>query len=433
MKKLIAVGLLLALLPVATPAAALSNQTITKTVVNSAATISSANKSALSALLFQNPATTKLSCVGFTKLSPTTKEKTAALAKAKSFCSYAKARVSSLSVTSITQTTKITSNIGKVNLVLTVPSYPATALSFDNLDVNWVARTATSRVLERYESSAQSSVAIDYHVGPNVPAAGVTREKSLITKASRLWADVFTKNFTVVLFSEKDAEWAEQKRLELGGDLPGGITGYLARSGAKDQCILGFASKDKAGNPIYFNCIHSSGNRYAIADHTAIHEHFHMVQNSLYKPNVLMPLWLNEGAPTFFGFALGYGSTDRNGRLSEQFYLTSPAFDPFGTGTVDPTRFRTWAKTASNEDIAKVFELMEADPENREAFNQYGLGAIAAQALIAVGGIEDYLDFIRATNQTDWKIAFKNQYGLTPAEFYLKLAPYIRSLGNKYL
>ncbi len=433
MKKLLAVGLLLALVPIATPAQALSNQVITKTISNSAATISSVNKSALSSLLSQNPATTKLSCVGFTKLMPTTKEKSAALSKAKSFCSFAKARVSLLSVTSTTQPTKITSNVGKVNLVLTVPSYPATALSFDNLDVNWVARAATSRVLERYESKVQSAVAIDYHVGPNVPAAGVTKEKSLIAKASRLWSDVFTKSFTVVLFSEKDAEWAEQKRLELGGDLPGGITGYLAKPGAKDQCILGFASKDKAGNPIYFNCIHSSGNRYAIADHTAIHEHFHMVQNSLYKPNTLMPLWVNEGAPTFFGFALGYGSTDRNGRLSEQFYLTSPAFDPFAVGTVDTRRFATWAKTASNADIAKVFELMEADPENRDIFNQYGLGAIASQALIAVDGIDAYLDFIRATNQTDWKSAFKAQYGLTPAEFYLKLAPYIRALGNKYL
>lgn len=432
MKRLIAAGLSIFLLLPTAPAQALSDQTISKTVSNSAATISSINKSALSSLLFQNPATSSISCVGLTKLKPTSKEKSAALTKAKSFCSFAKTRNSSLVVASSTQTTNIASNVGKVNLVLKVPSYPATALTFDNLDVNWVTRTATSRVLERYESKAQSSAVIEYHVGPNVPPTGVTREKSLISKASRLWSDVFSKNFTVVLFSEKDAEWAEQKRLELGGDLPGGITGYLARPGATDQCILGFASTDKAGNPIYFNCIHSSGKRYAVADHTAVHEHFHMVQNSLYKPNVLMPLWLNEGAPTFFGFALGYGSTDRNGRLAEQFYLTSPAFDPFATGTVDSTRFRSWAKGASNEEIAKVFELMEADPENRDAFNQYGLGAIAAQALIAVGGIDNYLDFIRGTNQADWKIAFKTQYGLTPAEFYLKLAPYIRSLGNRY-
>jgi hypothetical protein len=157
-----------------------------------------------------------------------------------------------------------------------------------------------------------------------------------------------------------------------------------------------------------------------------------MVQNSLYKPNSPIPLWINEGAPTFFGFALGYGATDRNGKLSEQFYLTAPLFDPFNQGP-DANRFANWTKTASDQEIVRVFELLEQDPENRDVLNQYGLGAIAAQALIAVKGIDTYLGFIRDTNRMDWKSAFLQNYGITPAEFYQKLVPYVRSLGKKYL
>lgn len=433
MKKLIAGLVVAVLLGSSTPSHALSTEVISRTISNTSATISSTNKAGLASLLKQNPVANKLTCTGLTKVSPTAKEKTAALAKAKSFCSYAKSQNTGLTIASNTKTTTTKTNIGRVSIALSIPNSPSTPLTFENLDVNWVARAATTKVLERFESSSAGSNPIEYLVGPNVPASGLAKEKSLIESASKLWSAVFTKSFTVVLFSEKDADWAEQKRLELGGDLPGGITGYLSRPGAKDQCILGFASKDKDGNPIYYNCIHSSGIRYSIADHTAIHEHFHMVQNSLYKPDSIIPLWVNEGAPTFFGFALGYGHKDRNGRLSEQFYLTSPLFNPFGEGTPDPARFARWAKTASDRDIVRVFELLEQDPENRDALNQYGLGAIAAQALIAVKGIDQYLSFIRATNQMDWKLAFSQNFGLTTADFYKSLVPYVRSLGKKYL
>lgn len=432
MKRAITGLTLVALLAGSVPAHAVSTEVISRTIPNTSTSISATNKSALSLLIRQNPVANKLTCTGLTKLNPSSTDKSVALSKAKSFCSFAKSQNPKLMVASSTKATSVRTNVGRVSIALSVPSSPATALTFDTLGVDWVARAATTKVLERFESSSAGSKAIQYFVGPTVPSAGLAREKSLIEKANKLWSAVFTKSFTVVLFSEKDADWAEQKRLELGGDLPGGIAGYLSRPGAKDQCILGFAATDRQGNPIYFNCIHSSGNRYSIADHTAIHEHFHMVQNSLYKPNSPIPLWINEGAPTFFGFALGYGATDRNGKLSERFYLTAPLFDPFNQGP-DANRFANWTKTASDQEIVRVFELLEQDPENRDVLNQYGLGAIAAQALIAVKGIDTYLGFIRDTNRMDWKSAFLQNYGITPAEFYQKLVPYVRSLGKKYL
>ena len=432
MKRAVTGLILIALLAGSVPAHAVSTEVISRTISNTSTSISATNKSALALLIRQNPVANKLTCTGLTKLNPSSTDKSVALSKAKSFCSFAKSQNSKLMVASSTKATSARTNVGRVSIALSVPSSPATALTFDTLNVDWVARAATTKVLERFESSSAGSKAIQYFVGPTVPSAGLAREKSLIEKANKLWSAVFTKSFTVVLFSEKDADWAEQKRLELGGDLPGGIPGYLSRPGAKDQCIFGFSAVDKTGKPIYFNCVHSSGNRYSIADHTAIHEHFHMVQNSLYKPNSPIPLWINEGAPTFFGFALGYGATDRNGKLSEQFYLTAPLFDPFGQGP-DANRFADWTKNASDQEIVRVFELLEQDPENRDVLNQYGLGAIAAQALIAVKGIDTYLGFIRDTNRMDWKSAFLQNYGITPAEFYQKLVPYVRSLGKKYL
>jgi hypothetical protein len=432
-KKFISTFLLAGLLATGLPAQGLSDQRITVVAANSATTISVTNRAGLTSLLNQNPVATRLTCTGFTKSRPTTKDKSTALAKAKSFCNAAKAQRSSLTTVTTTAVTKVAKDIGKVSLALVIPSYPQTALGFSNLPVDWVARAATSKVLERFDNNRPSNVAINYVISDNVPATSANRERALIADATRLWSDTFTKSFTVVLFSEKDAEWADQKLAELGGDLPGGVSGYLSRPGATDQCILGFASIDKKGDPIYYNCLHSSGRRYSVADHTAIHEHFHMVQNSIYKQNTLMPLWVNEGAPTFFGFALGFGRGDRNGRFAERFFLTSPAFDPNETGSLDASRFARFATTATDQEIVDVYLKLEGDPANRDGYNQYGLGAIAAQALVAVSGVDAYLEFLRKTQTRDWKVAFSEAYGLSTQQFYQSLAPYIRALGKKYL
>jgi hypothetical protein len=43
-------------------------------------------------------------------------------------------------------------------------------------------------------------------------------------------------------------------------------------------------------------------------------------------------------------------------------------------------------------------------------------------------GFKTYMDFVTTfPTTTDWKLDFKKAFGLTPDEFYLKLAPYLRS------
>ena len=53
---------------------------------------------------------------------------------------------------------------------------------------------------------------------------------------------------------------------------------------------------------------------------------------------------------------------------------------------------------------------------------------MVTEALIAVKGYKTYMDFVATfPNKNDWKLEFKKSYGLTPDEFYLKLAPYLRA------
>jgi hypothetical protein len=56
------------------------------------------------------------------------------------------------------------------------------------------------------------------------------------------------------------------------------------------------------------------------------------------------------------------------------------------------------------------------------------VGAIATEALIGAKGFKTYMDFVTTfPTTTDWKLDFKKAFGLAPDEFYLKLAPYLRS------
>lgn len=64
--------------------------------------------------------------------------------------------------------------------------------------------------------------------------------------------------------------------------------------------------------------------------------------------------------------------------------------------------------------------------------NGYVVGSIAIEGLIAVKGYKTYMDFVSTfASATDWRAEFKRFYEITPDEFYLKLAPYLRGrLGS---
>jgi hypothetical protein len=49
----------------------------------------------------------------------------------------------------------------------------------------------------------------------------------------------------------------------------------------------------------------------------------------------------------------------------------------------------------------------------------------------AVKGFNKYMDFVSTfRTSSDWKADFRNTYGISSDEFYLKLAPYLRARLN---
>jgi hypothetical protein len=410
------------------------SSTTLATYASGVTALSTTQKAQIRRALDANPVASKFICTGIRYQSDPVSVNIQVRARAKAACAYAKQLRPELSTFYQNKPTAARSYAGKVLLTIKTPAFPDTALSLDNLDIDWVARSAVSEVIKYQQLQPVVDPKRTVVKGPTAPQKFIDEQLSLLDRAVQLFGSQFSSDYTVVFFSEKDGEWADAKLAELGGNLPGTtIAKQLQLNAADTSCTFGFASSDKNGNPIYYSCVNTKMIKSVATDHLAIHEYFHLVQNSLYKTtDSFMPLWVNEGAPTFFGFALGYGLKDRSGSNGEKFYGFAPLFDPNNAGVVDATRINTFLKSATTKQVVDLYLAMEKDPVNRDAYNQYGMGAIAVQALVASFGVESYFDFLKLTSQMKWQDAFKQTYGLTTIEFYEKLVPYIHALGKNY-
>lgn len=395
--------------------------------------LNSVQKSQIQRALANAPVASKFICTGIRYESDPASVNILVRARAKAACAYAKQLKPELSTFFQNKPTSAKNYAGKVLLTIKTGAYPDEDLTFDSLDPNWVGRAAISNVLDFYSRTSPVSISKTVYQAPNVPARFAESRLALLDKAQQAFQYQFSEPYSVVLFSEKDGKWADQKLAELGGRFPGSIESYIRSLPSAKDCSFAFATWDRNGAPIYYACLNTLSYAHVSADHTPIHEYFHLVQNTrFFSTEGFMPLWLNEGPPVFFGFALAYGEKDRANTKAEQFYGYAPLFDPDQTGKVDTRRIVTFMKTASQQQIVSIYKAMELDPVKRDELNHYGFGAIAAQVLIAVSGVDAYFSMLDLTKSMSWREAFKTTYGLTTVEFYEKLVPYIHALGNKY-
>lgn len=424
------------LAPISVSAAEVGNSIETASISafsNGSRTLSAIQLSALGKVVQDKYAAHALSCTGIRLASEPSAVLVLAKARAKASCDAAKKFNPNLKITIATKTSKLAADRNRVALSFEVMPYPKTPLTLERLDINWVGRAAVSNVLNYFNSAAPSTATRTVVQGPNVPSGFAKSSLALLDKAARMFSSEYTASYTVVFFSERDGVWAEQKLAELGGRFPGSLAGYVNSLPSAKNCGFAFSTWDKEGAPIYYACLNTLSYKGLGADHTPIHEYFHFVQNTKYQTaDTYIPLWVNEGPPVFFGFALAYGASDRANQSAQKFFGYAPLFDPNGTGVIDTKRISTFLKTATDAQIVSLYQQLELDPQNRDALNHYGFGGIAAEVLVAVYGADTYLNFLDETRYSSWQVAFEKTYGLSPTSFYEKLAPYVRAIGKKY-
>jgi len=144
-----------------------------------------------------------------------------------------------------------------------------------------------------------------------------------------------------------------------------------------------------------------------------------------------MSCWLVEGSATYFGVTLGVDGEDPTGKSTTVFLnQLANQYNPGGPRNLGSAS-KLRAQIQSNSGAVKVMQDLEINPgQNVDclSYAAYSVGAIATEALISVKGFKIYMDFVSTfPTTTDWKSDFSKSFGLTPDEFYLKLAPYLRS------
>jgi len=307
------------------------------------------------------------------------------------------------------------------------PTGPSSPITFDNLDEKWTAWVARQNLAQEYAKLKQPNSAAFYHIGPTVREDQLLEEKRLLTLAERMFSNYYSPaKFDVLIYSEKDGAWADEEKSQLSNDTQWSISRDIANN--PYGCNFAGATMTKNGGSMYSMCLDTKG-RGINDKQTSIHEYFHLVQQK-YSLNK-MSCWLVEGSATYFGVALGVDGEDPTGKSTTVFLnQLANQYNPGGPrnqGSV--TKLRTQILT--NPGAVKVMQDLEINPGQDVdclSYAAYSVGAIATEALIGAKGFKAYMDFVSTFPTTiDWKSDFAKSFGLTPNEFYLKLAPYLRA------
>ena len=307
------------------------------------------------------------------------------------------------------------------------PTGPSSPITFDNLDEKWTASVARQNLAQEYAKLKQPNSAAFYHIGPTVREDQLLEEKRLLTLAERMFSNYYSPaKFDVLIYSEKDGAWADEEKSQLTNDTLWSISRDIANN--PYGCNFAGATMTKNGGSMYSMCLDTKG-RGINDKQTSIHEYFHLVQQK-YSLNK-MSCWLVEGSATYFGVTLGVDGEDPTGKSTTVFLnQLANQYNPGGPRNLGSAS-KLRALIQSNSGAVKVMQDLEINPgQNVDclSYAAYSVGAIATEALIGVKGFKIYMDFVSTfPTTTDWKSDFSKSFGLTPDEFYLKLAPYLRS------
>jgi hypothetical protein len=264
-------------------------------------------------------------------------------------------------------------------------------------------------------------------VGPTVREDLYLEEKRLLAIAEQMFSGYYDPaKFDVLIYSEKDGTWADELRSQLSSDPQWSISRDIANN--PYACNFAGATITKTGGPMYSMCLDTKG-RGIYDKQTTIHEYFHLVQQkfSINK----MSCWLIEGSATYFGVTLGVDGADPTGKSTTTFLnQLAGQYNPGGPRN-QGSAARLRAQLVTDAGAVKVMQDLEINPGRDVdclSYAAYSVGAIATEALIGAKGFKAYMDFVSTFPRTNnWKSEFAQSFGLTPDEFYLKLAPYLRA------
>ena len=317
----------------------------------------------------------------------------------------------------------------------------SSSINFDNLDPVSTSLIAYKRVNDFIDLQATALVKPVFYISPTVGQRDTKLVLTGMERAATLWSQfVAPDKLNVVLHTELDSEWADERQITLTGEwvqkdqLPsirmkkyGCNIGGMYLPGVLLFCVKNYS-------------IQEGSSEYYAEAHKFAHEYTHFMEMN-YKNwmahargkgvGTRNPCWIEEGFATFYGFAVGSNSVDPTGRLRREF--TSNLTYNYDRNRKNPNgTLINLLKQGNVSETKRLFGLMENTPfPCDDTETAYAVGSIAAEALVAVKGQEGMNNFYKASARTgDWKASFQEAFGISVDSFYEKLTPYLASQFN---
>lgn len=262
-----------------------------------------------------------------------------------------------------------------------------------------------------------SGINVNFIISDNAKKRNYSMYTEALNNAIEFWYPVFNKsNINVILFTENDPEWIDQKQKEL-----------MKNSFYRPEIDLqSYRLKQYGCNiggfylpNIILACVPENQRNNLEAYMLLPHEYVHLVGMTSFQLSDfplgslgrMRPCWVEEGMATFYGMKSA-SEVDKN-------------FDANKKDVIDRMiKFRISTNTKSYESIIGVMKDLEQNMITcNKVQDAYFFGSVAFEKLYNEYGHDKILNFNKLFFKgVNWKVAFSDTFGLNVETFYDRLA-----------
>jgi hypothetical protein len=404
--------------PVAANGNSDSQQITLSPFIGSTSQLSAKQKSEITSALVNAENISSVVCTGIYRSKSTSSEKSRIQTRAKSACTYARAKAPEAAVSVRSKATSNSSFHGRV--ILTFVFEPA-SVTLDSLDVDETWKIAWASVRNAMEQNPAMTPEIKYYIAPSVVESRLIIERDVINRTAKLWSNDFKPENARILYvmqkNSADKAWLLQKVKDLGG------LSYMVGDVGKwfDEGCGALASNGDGKLTMIF-CLQPQPRTHDL--HVVAHEYTHWYQYSQGNIPNNGPNWLTEGGATFYGMTMGYlGRAD-----ADKTRFASLTWNLYGEDEYTKKPHGTSMRKALAQTRDEFVEMMVGLEKGQMiggAQLRYLYGGLASEALVASFGHAKMQEFYQSfKTSSDWRSSFEKVYGLNVKDFYRKLYPY---------
>ena len=295
--------------------------------------------------------------------------------------------------------------------------------------------SAYSAIANGYTPSSRV-YGINYISSPTVTAGTLAREKALIQKAADFWYSEFNPvDVTVMYLTQSDATWAEQQisqRPSWSGSIPGGIRSWIDRNSC--GFALAFMADQKQ---VFIQCV-KNGSESGINDQqVGPHEYSHWIQYAQ-TPQLFLGTvpWLIEGQANFYGLALGISPDDPTLiTINKSIAGQATQYDIY-----NGYQFADF-KMLEIFESGNAFDVQTMLTRGGTVFDQYAVGTLTSEWLVAKHGHQKYVDWMKGLLQTKGQgnaaerlanaNVFRTVYGFEYDQLGVHVTPYFAARSKQ--